>query len=125
MKYKFYIDTKRVAKNGNEYWGRKYEGEVDYTKRKGDTVNRKGNIQRQIDSKTIHIFIPNTDIVEPEEEQTIFSTEQEIGRSLCSAINAILEVKEARVLSTEVKNNAFVLKYEHKGKEKEIRQPLI
>lgn len=125
MKCKLYTDTKRRAKSGSEYWARKYEGEVEYVKRKGDFVNKKHNIQRQLDSNTIQIFMPLRDeeIQEPE-EQTIFSEEQEIGRSLCSAINAILEIKDATILSANVKENSFIIKYSHKGKEKEIKQPL-
>lgn len=129
--YCVYIEKLRTPKNGGEpYWDRKpYEDAFIYKSLPGDVVNRLGNVVRRIDDESRLIIVKNTlcDRVSCKTtcvDVNLRESPSDIADALCSVVNAVLELKNAVLLSVSCSYDKFIVKYRVNGEERRVVQPL-
>lgn len=137
MEYDLFIKKLVTSKSGEKYWRKTSAGKSDYSQQLGDVLSKSsGKITRYIDAKTIHIYQPiraaakkaKVDMfVEDKQADDTFNYDNssiEVGRSLASAINAVLEIKNSKLLKVSVIGDKFNIKYSKNGVERTINQPI-
>lgn len=128
--YTVYVETLRTPKKGGAaYWDRKpMESAFVYKSLPGDVTNRFKNVVRQVsDSERIIIIFnkhENTSNSIKQDDSISNKPINEAAESLCSVINAILEIKGTVINNVKVVKNTFKVTYTLKGKEYIVTQPL-
>lgn len=137
MEYDLFIKKLVTSKSGEKYWRKTYNGKSDYSQHLGDVLSKSsGKITRYIDAKTIHIYQPirvatkkakvdtSSEVNQAAEIINYDNSSIEVGRSLASAINAVLEIKNSKLLKVSVIGDKFNIKYSKNGVERTINQPI-
>ena len=128
--YTAFIETLRTPKKGGAaYWDRKpMESAFVYKPLPGDVTNRFKNVVRQVSDseRIIIVFRKQENTSTPIRQDAAISNKplNEAAESLCSVINAILEIKGTTINNVKVVKNTFKVTYTLKGKEYIVTQPL-